>query len=493
MSIAAESFFLSPGFNGTLQQQIQQMVSEGIVTGRFRPGEKLPSSRKLALHLGVSRITVTLAYTELVSGDYLTSASRSGYFVSASAPKAPEFDLAQAPRAETVEWDRVFSQRFSGQPVMAKPEDWRSYPFPFIYGQVDAGLFDHQNWRQCALRALGKRDFEALTADYYERDDPMLIEYIVRNILPRRGITARPGQVLLTLGAQNGLWIAAQVLLGEGRVAVMENPCYPGLRAILNQTHCMTVPVDVDEAGLPPDRLPKRVDVVFTTASHHCPTNATMPVERRTELLRRAAQEDFVVVEDDYEFEMSFMKAASPALKSLDREGRVIYAGSFSKSLFPGLRLGYLVASEPFIREARALRATVLRHPPGHIQRTVAYFLSLGHYDALLNRLNQAYRRRRTTMDEAIAEQGLTIAGRGAFGGSSFWMAAPEGVDTEVLAAQLRGQGVLIEPGRVFFTPDTAPRNYYRLAYSSIAQGRIPEGVALIGACLRKTGPNRSQ
>ena len=127
--------------------------------------------------------------------------------------------------------------------------------------------------------------------------------------------------------------------------------------------------------------------MVFTTASHQCPTNATMPLERRLALLEAASREDFVVVEDDYEFEMSFLKPVSPALKSLDKGGRVIYAGSFSKSIFPGMRLGYLVGPPSFIAEARALRSMVLKHPPGHIQRTVAYFLSEGHYDALINRM----------------------------------------------------------------------------------------------------------
>lgn len=493
MSIPAESFFLAPGFNGTLQQQIQQMVAEGILRRRFRPGEKLPSSRRLAHHLGVSRITVTLAYTELVSGDYLTARGRSGYYVSDTAPIQRDFVVNELPRRDTVDWERIVGRRFSRHELPAKPQDWHSYAYPFIYGQADASLFDHQNWRQCALRALGKRDFEVLTDDFYERDDPMLIEYIMRSILPRRGISARPEEILLTLGAQNALWTVAEVLLPPGGTAVVENPCYPGLRAILNQLGAEVVPVRVDGEGLPPEALPQRVEAVFTTVSHQCPTNTTMPVGRRTALLDRAEQEDFLVIEDDYEFEMSFLKPAAPALKSLDRNGRVIYVGSFSKSLFPGLRLGYLVASEAFIREARALRAAMLRHPPGHIQRTVAYFLSLGHYDALINRLNQAYKRRRTTMEEAIRQNGLEVAGEGASGGSSFWMRAPDLVDTDLLAARLRPRGVLIEPGRIFFAPGTAPRNYFRIAYSSIAQTRIPEGIGLIAQALQETGLNQTR
>ncbi|MES2844695.1 MAG: PLP-dependent aminotransferase family protein [Pseudomonadota bacterium] len=485
MAIPVESFFLPVPSSGTLQQRIRQMVSEGILSGRFRAGDKMPSSRGLAAHLGISRITVTLAYTELVSSDYLTARGRSGYFVSDGVPVQPQFRPLRAPRQDTVDWATLTGQRFSRQPRLEKPDDWRSYPWPFIYGQADASLFDHQNWRLCAVQALGRRDFETLTSDYYERDDPMLIEYILRNILPRRGIEARPSEVLVTMGAQNALWLAAQVLLQPGGAAVVENPGYPGFRGVVAQTGARMIAVDVDADGLPPEALPEGVDVVFTTASHHCPTNATMPLARRLALLEAAARQGFIIVEDDYEFEMSFLKQVSPSLKSLDADGRVVHAGSFSKSIFPGLRLGWLVGPEGFIREARALRSQVLRHPPGHIQRTAAYFLSLGHYDALVNRMKAAYRRRRLVMDEAIRDHGLMVAGQGGFGGSSFWMRAPDGVDTGVLAQTLRAQGVLIEPGRVFFDDHAARGNFYRLAYSSIPHQRIPEGIARIAGAMR--------
>lgn len=484
MAIVAESFFLDPAYEGTLQQQIQQIVIEGILSGRLLAGERMPSSRKLAERLGVSRITVTLAYTELVSNDYLAARGRSGYFVSDTAPRPPKFELVQPNGGDTVDWGRAIGQRFSSYQGLARPPDWRRYRYPFIYGQADASLFDHQNWRLCAMKALGQRDFDAMTADYYERDDEKLIEFITRHILPRRGIAARPGEVLLTLGAQNALWLAAQVLLTQRRTAAIENPCYPGLRAIVEQTRCKLAVVDVDEDGLPPEALPEAVDVVFSTASHHCPTNATMPVDRRRALLERAARDGFVVVEDDYEFEMSFAHSPSPALKSLDRTGAVVYIGSFSKSVFPGLRLGYLVGSETFIREARALRALVLRHPPGHIQRTVAYFLSLGHYDLQVRRMGAAYAARRAVMDKAIRAHGLQVAARETFGGSSIWMRAPEGVNTTDLALRLREKGVLIEPGRAFFGPEDANQSYYRLAYSSIPAERIPEGIGLIAGAM---------
>ncbi|MFP7569682.1 PLP-dependent aminotransferase family protein [Marivita sp. S2033] len=486
MAVPLETFFLKPDTKGTLQSRIQQMVAEGILSGRFRRGEKLPSTRKLAQHLGVSRITVTLAYTELLSNDYLSSKGRSGYFVSDTAPEPPHFAAAPA-RQDAVDWARALGQKFTGGATPVKPQDWAQYRYPFLYGQTDPQLFDHANWRHCALQALGARDFAALTRDYYDQDDPQLVEFILRHTLPRRGITAAPDEVLITMGAQNALWMTTQVLLTQRRQAVIENPCYPALRDILTQSRCHRCAVDVDKDGLPPSDIPANTDVIFTTPSHQCPTSHTMPLARRQALLERARALDALIVEDDYEFEMAYLKPPMPALKSLDGDGRVIYVGSFSKSLFPGLRLGYLVGSAPFIREARALRASILRHPPGLMQRTTAYFLSLGHYDSLIRRTGKALADRRAIMEHAIRKHDLRIAGQGAYGGSSFWMRAPDHIDSEELATRLREAGVLIEPGTPFFAGDAPPRNYYRLAYSSIAQARIEPGIAEIAKAIQAT------
>ncbi|UWQ03710.1 PLP-dependent aminotransferase family protein [Aliiroseovarius crassostreae] len=479
MSVPVETFFLDPDAQGTLQAQIQQMIAEAILSGRLPRGEKLPSTRALAKHLGVSRITVTLSYTELQASDYLSSKGRSGFYISENAPEPPSFQ----PRHRTedkVDWNRAIGHSFSEVSTPQKPQNWRQNRYPFTYGQSDETLFDHNSWRLCALKALGQKDHDSMVRDYYDQDDPELIEFIARHILPRRGILARPEEILITLGAQNALWLSAQILLTQRRTAAIEDPCYYSLRDILMQSRCHLEPITVDADGLPPEALPDGTDVIFATPSHQSPTTATMPLERRKRLLDRARELDALVVEDDYDFEMSFLQPPSPALKSLDKEGRVIYVGSFSKSLFPGLRLGYMVGSEPFIREARALRSTVLRHPPGLIQRSVAYFLSLGHYDALIRRIGKAYESRRNVMEQAISEHGLTASGSGVFGGSAFWMKAPETVDTTELAEQLKAQSVLIEPGKPFFAGSGRPKNFYRLAYSSIPTDRIPKGISLI-------------
>jgi GntR family transcriptional regulator/MocR family aminotransferase len=148
----------------------------GILSGQFGPGERMPSSRALARHLGISRITVTIAYTDLVADDYLEARGRSGYFVSDAAPRRPI--LRFAGRGKRRRLVAPAGPSHPGAEPITRPPDWRSYPYPFIYGQTDPKLFDHQNWRLCALQALGQKDFDVLTSDQYENDDPLLVEYI---------------------------------------------------------------------------------------------------------------------------------------------------------------------------------------------------------------------------------------------------------------------------------------------------------------------------
>ena len=481
MQIPPETFLIDRAAALPLQVQLRRQIVLAVHEGRLRPGERMPSSRALAAHLGVGRITVSQAYGDLVATDYLVARGRSGYFIGdrVGAPEAAPAGPADGPG---LDWGARLDGRYTAARRKDRPRDWRSYPWPFLYGQTDDRLIDHAAWRECAVRALGRRDLGALSDDQYDGDDPELIDFIIRHLLPRRGIRARPDQVLLTLGAQNALWLICQILLNRGQTCTIEEPFYPGLHEILAVHDARVLPVPIDHGGLPPEAVPEGVSVVFTSPSHQCPTNRTMPRPRREALLQLAAARGFAVVEDDYEFEISFAGATSPALKAMDRHGAVIYVGSFSKSVFPGLRLGYLVAEPAFLAEARALRGMMLRHPPGHVQRTMAYFLSLGHYDRQLNRMREAYAARRAATVRALARHGLDAGAAVAPGGSSFWLPTPRGLDSDALALALCPEGVLIEPGRPFFRDRPQGAGFYRLAYSSIAEAEIDEGIRRIAA-----------
>ncbi len=478
--IAEDAFFIDKDGQESLQMQLRQTIASSILSGRLRVGDRLPSSRKLARHLAISRITVTLAYQELTADGYLEARDRSGYFVGKSAPVARLRPTNKRAQGTPIDWSDRFAKRHIETPTVEKTLNWRDYPYPFVYGQADPEIFNHSAWRACAHRALGRRDFHALANDYVAEDDPELVDFIVRHTLPRRGIAAQHEEVLITMGAQNALWIVGQLLLNREKKAVQEDPGYPGLRDVLHQTGCKIASVPVDRDGLPPSKIPSDADVVFTTPSHQAPTTVTMPMARRRELIEAANRDDFIIVEDDYEFELSFLKPPHPALKSMDGNDRVVYIGSFSKSLFPGLRLGYLVAPKEFIQEARRLRSSVLRHPPGHVQRTTAYFLGLGHYDALIRRMRDTFSNRHKLMNEQMGEHGIAPLHTSVFGGTSFWMKAKAGQDARILAADLRAKGVLFEPGYAFFADTNEGLSHYRLAFSSIDEKSIPKGLALL-------------
>ena len=481
---------LDPAADVSLQSQIRQSVVEAILARAILPGDKLPSSRALATQLGVSRNTVVLAYQALIDTGYIQPRERSGYVVSTDAPVTSLAEDGSLPAfgadmVETVDWqDKLVRSCIDISPVR-KPLNWREYPYPFVYGQVDDELFSLTAWRDCARQALGMRNFGRMVGDFGLNDDPMLVNYICSRSLPRRGITAKPEQILVTLGAQNALYLVAQLLVSPERHVVIEDPVYPDLRDILQQRTDRITGLAVDSGGLILDEaVLSDTDAVFITPSHQCPTTHTMPADRRRDLLRLARQHDFIVVEDDYEFEMNFLESATPALKSQDSDGRVIYVGSLSKSVFPGLRLGYLVAPEPLIEEARALRHLMLRHPPGHAQRTLAYFMALGHYDAQIRRLRRHLAGRRRALQQALDSHRLFSQTASHFGGTSFWVRGPDWLDSRRLAARASEQGVLIEPGDVFFQRDNPPLNHFRLAYSSISEQQIPEGISRLAAAV---------
>ena len=404
-------------------------------------------------------MTVTLAYQELAAQGFIESSARSGYRVAEYEDILGAAGSIGSEPDGAIDWHSRLCPDKAIYRGVEKPADWRRYPYPFVYGQLDMNLFDLPAWRECTRQALRKRDFEDMAGDAAAADDALLVNYICLRTLPMRGIEASPDQVLVTLGAQNAIWLVIQLLLGRDRHAVHENPCHPDLLAALRLSGARLTGVDIDQGGLPPSNLPRDADMVLVTPSHQAPTGVTMPLARRQQLIEAAAEHDFVVVEDDYEFEMSYLKPPSSAFKAMDRLGRVIYVGSFSKSLFPGLRLGYIVAPAAFIQQARNLRALMLRHPPGHLQRTTAYFLALGHYDVLIRRMRRTFRERYQIMLASLEQEGLKVASDSHFGGSGLWIEGPPNLDADHLAAILCQDGVVIETGSPFFHrwPRTMP------------------------------------
>jgi len=471
----------------SIQAGIREMMVSAILDRQLPLEEPLPSCRVLAQRLGVSRNTVVLAYQGLVDDGFIAARQRSGFFINPNILEKPPASRPEpaGPATGGPDWAALLHVHPARQTNIRKPADWQSFPYPFVYGQIDPGLFPIAAWRDCTRQALGLKEIAEWTADSMHSDAPGLVEQIRSRVLPRRGIWVSPDEILITLGAQNALYLVASLLVRDRTVVAMEDPGYTDMRNIFALKTDRIRPIRVDGEGLPVDSRLDGCDLVFVTPSHQSPTTVTMPAARRRALLHRAAEKGFVIVEDDYEFETNYMGSPTPALKSLDRDGRVIYIGSLSKTLFHGLRLGYLVAPAPLISEARALRRLMMRHPPNNNQRTTALFLALGHHEALVRRLHRVYRGRWRAMDEALSRYLPETHHAPNFGGTSFWVRGPQGLDADMLARNALEEGIVIEPGSIHFMSDRPPRNFFRLGFSSIPEERIEPGIRLLADLVR--------
>ena len=481
-------FRLQPSAPISLQAQIREHLVTAICSGQLAAGERVPSSRHLASQLKVSRNTVSLAYQRLLDDGFLVAHERSGYYVADSIPQ-PLPSRRSHSMATSLDWTERLRIRPSSQINVAKPQNWHEHPYPFISGQVDPALFPIAEWRDCVRQALGRKWINAWTADAEARDDPMLIEQIRRRLLPARGIRAGDDEILVTLGAQHALYMICSLLVSESTAVAIENPGYRDLRNIFRLRTDRVVPIPLDDQGMIVDERIAFAQIICTTPSHQAPSNVTMSVARREALLAAASKSNALIVEDDYESETNFEGSASPALKAADNEGRVIYVGSLSKTLFPGLRLGFIVAPSDVIREARALRRLMVRHPPSNNQRTVALFLALGHHEGLVMRLKRAYKERRAALRDACKEFLSVGHNEVSFGGSSAWVAGPPDLDAGELAQRALEQGIVIEPGEIYFNEDPAPKNFFRLGFSSIDAHKIRPGIAALAELMDSRRP----
>ena len=473
-----------------LQLQIRQIIIAAIEDGRLPLGMRMPSSRTLASVLEVSRNTVVIAYEQLVDQNFLVSRQRSGYVVAglskkfANAPRRPVEDPGRG--------DERWTSRYAVQPSayrnIVKPLDWQTHPYPFIFGQFDPGLFPTNDWRESARAALSVPEINTWARDLIDGDDPALIEQLRRQVLPRRGIHARFDEIMITMGAQHSLYLIATLFIRPDTRIGMEDPGYPDARNIFRMLTPHVVPLRSDGDGVLPDETFASCELAYVTASHQCPTAGAMPLARRHALLQTAQTGDVVVIEDDYEGELMPEAAALPPLMSLDRGDSVLYVGSLSKALAPGLRLGYVVAPAPVIRELRALRRLMLRHPPLNNQRVAALFIGLGHYRKHLQQVGRVLLERARALDMFLPRHLPDCTWTRGAGSTNYWISCRPGTDTTRLAQSALAEGVVIEPGDVFAMDGAASRHCFRLGFSSIRTDRIAVGIERLGRVIARYG-----
>ncbi len=479
---------LEPKSQISLQLQLRKQIAQAIMRGNFPINKPLPSSRKLSKELHIARNTVVLAYEHLEDDGYLVAKERRGYFVNPEILKGRAKAEATSPEEITNKpnWSSLIKIKQSGERHITKPSDWQKYRYPFIYGQFDPSLFPTYNWRECCRDSISQGGIREWASDRVVLDDPALINEIRTRILPRRGIWVDEEQIMVTVGTQQGLYILTKLLLDQNSLLGVENPGYTDIRRIAALNQVPVRPLAIDQQGLVISEQATECDVLFITPSHQAPTTVTMPLERRQNLLKEASEHDFLIIEDDYEAETNFATEHTPALKSLDAEERVIYTGSFSKTLAPGLRLGYVVGSKEVIQEAIALRRLMVRHPPANNQRAVALFIHRGYYDALAAKILKAYEARWQTMASALETYLPQSATPPTFGGSSYWVEGPEKLDARELQQLALENSLILEAGDIHFSGQNIPKNFFRLGYSSIKSEKIHDGIKLLSELIAR-------
>ncbi|MEP5762613.1 MAG: PLP-dependent aminotransferase family protein [Litoreibacter sp.] len=467
-----------------LRDQVCELISSAIAQDLFPKATALPSCRVLSEHLSVSRNTVYDAYCRLIDIGLVTSRDRSGYFVNETgsdlnrgfAVLKDAGGLMPSPMEQMMQGLR----RPSEMAKVDHPDDWNTYPFPFVYNQIDPKWFPIQEWRESMRVAMATSGLDGWSRDAGGADSPYLIKQLQQRLLGYRGISAAPDEILITSGAQNAISILATLNAYVGRSVALEDPCYPEARNAFEVADNKLHFIPVDQAGLCVDKIPKGVGLVYTTPSHQFPTTVTMPVDRRLELCARAVRGDFLICEDDYEAEMNFVQKRGRPIRSLDTSGRTIYVGSLSKSVAPGLRIGYMVAHPDVIREAKAIRRSIMRHPPILLQNAMAHFIASGALDAHLRRMERRYKSRWEVVVAALTEHMPEFDLQVSQGGTCVWLTGPEGTNSTQLAQRLRKRGVLIDEGSVFYSDPFQGRRKLRIGFAALPRASIKDGIKII-------------
>jgi GntR family transcriptional regulator/MocR family aminotransferase len=455
--------------------KIYRQIRDAILDARLESGIALPSSRELARRLNVSRTTVMVVYERLRAEGFVHTRVGAGTFVSDVKP----------------------GSRRSGRPspLVARPV-WSKIPeaidlsatrpdFDFRPGVPDASRFPFAAWRARMARQFRPRAIGAGTL-IGAAGHPALRASIARHIGVSRAVRASPDEVFVTNGSQQAVNLIAGVLIEPGDTVAVEDPCYPlTLRAFLAHG-ARVASVPVDDEGLIVDRIPERTRVVYVTPSHQYPLGVVMSMERRQALLAWAAQADAAVIEDDYDSEFRYRGRPLETLQSLDGAGRVLYVGSFSKSLLPTLRLGFLVAPSPLHTALRKAKQLADWHTALPAQAALADFMDDGLLAQHIRRMRQIYNARHDHIVDVLArdlDSRLSpLPSAGGLHLTALLNCGEPASDIDV-ADNARSKGVAVLPLSYHYQT-RAPQPGLLLGYGAIASDQIGEGLRRLRLCL---------
>lgn len=481
-----------------LYNQIAQHLRRLIETDVLKPGVKLPATRELAAELGVDRATIVAAYDELLAQGVATAHVGQGTFVAVQASRQQrgvEEDDSAAALGE-INWQQCFSKaaRLS---VEWQPPDFTAYEahsevISFAGGMPDSSLFPTEAFRRVLAQVL-RTEGQALLQYSPASGYPPLRQYLA-DYLIRKGVIVNAADILIVNGSQQGLDLVARTLLDPGDQVVVEGPSYPGALQIFRSRQAEVLTVPVGDDGIRRDRLEGLMNrqspkCLYVMPTFQNPTGVTVSLEGRRELLAMAAKAQVPIIEDDFHNELRYDGTPLTPLRGLDRKGLVIAIGTFSKILFPGLRVGWVVAPPEVMERLITAKRVSDLHTSALIQAAIYHFCRRRLLDQHMARMRREYRRRRDTLLQALSRHcpaGVTWTQPQ--GGFSLWLTLPQGMNSQNLLPEAAREGVLYTPGALFYA-DGGGRNHLRLSFSEIPLERIEEGVQrlakTIGAAAR--------
>lgn len=450
-----------------------------ILSGAFPGGEKLPSTRDVAEQLGISRTVVVQAYDQLLAEGFAEGRTGSGTYVSSGvgrsvAPKDSALVRLSHFGSKAAEaWSRMsFFRRLAPPP-----------PYDFAYGSSDLETFPFAAWRRILLRCARKASTSKLGYGS-AGGDLDLREAICSHVRRARAVTCDPSQVIVVNGSQQALDLITRILIERNDRVAIEDPGYQGTREVLFAAGARVLPVTVDRDGLNPEKLPVSARLVFVTPSHQFPTGVILSLGRRLALLDWAKRKKAMIVEDDYDGEFRYEGQPLESLQGLNREGRVIYIGTFSRTVFPALRIGYLIAPKRLVQAFTAAKWLCDRHTATLEQQTLAEFISTGIYERYLRRVRRRNGQRRRALLEGIQKHlgnRVEITGDGAGAHVVLWPKQSIAEQTVLKDAAARGVGVYgISP----YCLKPPSRTGILLGYSRMREREIEEGLRRLGEVL---------
>jgi 2-aminoadipate transaminase len=474
-------FDLDRGSREPLYRQLAGSLQQRIRSGALPPRTRLPTVRQLAQQLGITRLTVHSAYAELQSGGWIEATVGRGTFVAAQIDQLivpPTSELGREATPAGMLADLLRMTQLPGLSALARAD-----PAP--------DLFPLRNWQRASELALASGGSSMM--NYTTPQGDQILRSILVEAVRERGISAGPDELLIVAGVTNGMALATSLLARPGATVLVEQPTYLGMLNILAAQGVRAVGLPMDGEGLIIEAVEQalqeeRPAFLYTIPTFQNPNGSCLSMARRAALLDLAARHRLPIIEDDIYGMLGYEGETPRALKADDRDGQVLYLSSFSKSLMPGLRMGYVIARPELIRELMLLRQAQDICSPPLTQRSLAIFIEQGWWQAHMRRMLPRYRERRDALLRAMEHHfppGVTwTRPRGGF---SCWVSLPNGIPAMDLYLSAISRGVAFTPGQVFSAGDER-QQHMRLCFSTEAPERLSEAVATLGGLLRERG-----